>query len=359
MLQNGTNPLLSVILALSCAGALGCSSGTSGNSGTFGNPTTTGTATATDDSSPTTDPASTSDETFGSSTAEDDGSSSTSTGSTGPTEDGARLEWSIAGDVIDYGPVPVDSAASNLIEIENVGNATATSLATSTIAGDFSFPSGYPGTDGTCGTELEPGASCLLQLRFGPTRVGPVESALVLDYYDGIDLGAPTQTPALTLRGGGEGESANLLQNGNAESGAIDPWDWPNLRAAWEITTSAFGGTYAFRPTGAFLLTHLQQSVDISAWNDETAAPGLQYRVRTRVRSGDPAHQYRVYALFGEEVVLIGGGAESAWTLLEGTQTLPPGVDSAVVSLECSNGAAAGGPCDVTFDDVTFQLVYP
>ncbi len=361
MLGNGTISTLRVTLALGCCAALGCSSGASGNSGTFGRTTESAGDTGTTDGDPTTDPDSGTTRGQGSTTtaADDSSTGAESSDTTGSSSEGARLEWSVAGGVIDYGSIPTGSASSNLIELENVGLQAATSISTATIPGGFSFPGGFPGTDGTCGTELPAGASCLLQLRFGPTQVGPVESSLVLDYYDGVDLSAPTQTSTLTLRGGGQGESANLLQNGDAETGALAPWNWPNLRAGWTITASAFGGSYAFVPSGAFLLTHLQQTVDLSAWNDETAAPGLQYRVRARVRSGDPDYQYRVYVLFGDEVVLMGGGSESEWTLVETTAMLPEAVEGATVSLECANGAVAGGPCDVTFDEIAFQLVYP
>lgn len=345
------SPLL--VYAVSLAA---CSSGSSGNSGTFSVPNPT--------SGPTTDPESSGEGSGSSSDASDTtGIDDTTTGevdpaTTAPGDSPAQLVWTIDNAIVDYGNVPVDASTTTIIELENVGDHPATSLVTGTIPGDFSFPGGYPGTDGTCGEMLAPQAKCRLDLRFGPTQVGPVESSLSLEYYDGVDLSAPTMTEALTLRGAGQGESENLLINGDAETGELAPWTVPAGSANWELSETAFGGTYAFTPTGAILVTSLAQTADVSAWQDPTAVPGVQFRVRARVRSLT-GHTYRLYVSFGNSEQSVGNGTQATWNLLEHTGALPVDATSATVRLECANDEFGAAPCDVLFDDVALQMVYP
>ncbi len=355
--------LLSTFLAVPAALSLvACSSGASGSSGTFNAPPTAG-----DDSSSggttsevTTDPSDGSDTESattlpGSTTDEPEVTSSTSTGEDLPGGP-ALLEWSIDGNAIDYGSIPVDESTTTAIVLENVGGSTATSMATGLIAGDYSFPGGYPGTDGDCGTELAPGETCRLDLRFGPTRVGPTQSELVLEYYDGINLGAPIETETLALVGAGQGESDNLLVNGDAEGGSLDPWFGV---VNWQLSEQAFGGSASFQPAGAFGLTTLEQVVSLAPWNDETAVTGLRYRVRARARS-EGVHPYGVSinTQGGNNYVAIANGTETGWTLIEHAAELPLDATDFTVRLECNNGFEAGA-CDILFDDVTLQMVYP
>ncbi|MGH1342233.1 MAG: hypothetical protein ACRBN8_11810 [Nannocystales bacterium] len=341
-----------------------CSSGTAGNSGTFDpSPSTSQNdtdATATITTGGDDDDTGTSGESSGgipptTETTVTDGSSSTGDVADTP----ALLQWTLGQPSLDYGDIPVDGAASSLIVLENVGGHTATSMATGTIPGDFSFPGGYPGTEGTCGTELEAGQTCRLDLRFGPTRIGPVQSTLLIEYYDGVNLAAPTTTEALTLLGAGQGESPNLLVNGDAESGNTEHWTVPTGLPSWTTTGTAFGGSFAFAPTGAFGVAVLDQSVDLSNWQDDTSIAGLRYRVRARTRTANPDHSYRVYIDLGDDFVPLVNGSEANWTLVEQANALPLETPEATVRIECANNVFSGGPCDVVFDDVTLQLVYP
>jgi len=361
-------PLILSSTSFALLGALtltACSSGTAGNSGTFD-----ATATASQSGSGTTaDPTITTggdDDTGtsgGSSSTDDPTTGTTPTAessSTGaPGDAPALLQWTLEEPSLDYGDIPVDGAGSSIILLENVGDNTATSMATGSIPGDFSFPGGYPGTEGTCGTELEAGQTCRLDLRFGPTRIGPVQSSLQIEYYDGVNLASPAQTEALTLLGAGQGESANLLLNGDAELGDTEHWSVPLGSPNWTTTGAAFGGSYAFTPTGAFIVSVLDQAVDLSDWQDETSIAGLRYRVRARTRSNTAAHSYRVYINLGNDFSQLIDGSDASWTLVEQADDVPLGTTQATVRIECANNEIAGGPCDVAFDDVTLQMVYP
>ncbi|MCR9165126.1 MAG: hypothetical protein ACE37F_21355 [Nannocystaceae bacterium] len=355
--------LISTSSALLAAAFLAaCSSGASGSSGTFNAPATSGDDFGSDGSSApvTSDPTGEGETTLtGSTTLDPEETSSTTTGEDLP-DGAALLQWSIDGNAIDYGSIPVDTSTTTAIVLENVGGSTATSIATGLIAGDFSFPGGYPGTDGDCGTELAPGETCRLDLRFGPTRVGPTQSGLVLEYYDGVNLGAPTQTEALVLAGAGQGESGNLLVNGDAEDGAVAPWVVGFGQANWQISDQAFGGMHAFEPTGAIAVTSLEQTVSLASYNDETTAAGLRYRVRARARS-EGEHTYRVFInTQGENnYEPVASGTQTEWTLVEHAAELPVEATEFIVRLECANGGFAAGPCNILFDDVTLQMVYP
>lgn len=353
--------LISTFLALPSAALLvACSSGASGSSGTFNAPPTTtddggssstgGVTTGSDDGSGTTLP--------GTTTEEPQGTTGTSTGEDLPGGP-ALLEWSIDGDAIDYGSIPVDESTTTTIVLENVGGSTATSLATGLIAGDFSFPGGYPGTDGDCGTELPAGETCRLDLRFGPTRVGPTQSQLVLEYYDGVNLGSPIDTAPLALVGAGQGESENLLINGDAEDGSVEPWSVGFGQANWQVSEQSFGGSFSFEPTGAIAVTSLEQTISVDTWNDETAVPGLRYRVRARARSA--GHTYRVFinTQGGNNYEPVANGTDAEWNLIEYAAELPVAATEFIVRLECANGGFEAGPCDILFDDVTLQMVYP
>lgn len=341
-----------------------CSSGASGSSGAFDAPaSTTGGPSVTTD--PTSGTGSGSGETgtpfeTSSGDAPTTATTATETSATDGVGDGpALLEWTLTRPIVNYGNIPVDGAASTIIELENVGDHAATSIATGTIPGDFSFPGGYPGTEGTCGTELGAGETCRLDLRFGPNRIGPVESSLALEYYDGINLGVPTQTEVLALRGGGQGESANLLLNGGAETGDTESWEVPLGFGAWTTSDVAFAGDFSFTTGGAFGVTLLNQTVTLDDWRDETSAEGLRYRVRSRARSNNGDDSYRILIDIGAGFVELAGGTETAWTLLEHADTLPTGTSEATVRIECGNNQPLGGDCEVLFDEVTLQLVYP
>lgn len=363
-------PLILISTSFALLGGLtltlaACSSGASGSDGAFDAPaTTTGGEPVTTDNTAGVSGGGDDTGTSGESSSTEDPTTATTTmtttSSTGaPGDTPAQLQWTLEQPSVDYGNIPVDSAASTVIVLENVGEQAATSMATGTIPGDFSFPGGYPGTDGTCGTALDAGETCRLDLRFGPNRIGPVQSSLAIEYYDGINLGVPTQTEVLTLLGAGQGESANLLLNGDAETGNTEDWEVPLGLANWTTSGVAFGGAFAFTPTGAFGVAVLDQAIPLGDWRDETSAEGLRYRIRARAQSNNGAHNYRVLIDLGADFVEQAAGAETSWTLLEHAEVLPPGTTEATVRIECGNGNFGGGPCDVVFDDVTLQLVYP
>jgi len=90
------------------------------------------------------------------------------------------------------------SSYAMTITVTNGGSYSSTSIAVDTLmAAPFTFTGGsYPGTSGTCGSELSPGGSCQLRLTFNPVLVGVYAESLILGYSTG--LAASTATLSLT-----------------------------------------------------------------------------------------------------------------------------------------------------------------
>ena len=107
-------------------------------------------------------------------------------------------------------------------------------------------------------------------------------------------------------------------------------------------------------------MTSLEQTISLASWNDETAVAGLRYRVRARARS-EGEHTYRVFinTQGGNNYEPVANGTETAWNLIEHSAELPVGATDFIVRLECANGGFEAGPCNILFDDVTLQMVYP
>lgn len=90
------------------------------------------------------------------------------------------------GPTFDFGDVAIGAVTSHAFTVTNVGGTAASSLSGSGLAGAFSFPGGFPGTGGTCGSSLDVGRSCLVTVRFAPTANGVAGATLTLGYQDGL-----------------------------------------------------------------------------------------------------------------------------------------------------------------------------
>ena len=106
----------------------------------------------------------------------------------------------------DFGSVLVGKTVTTTITIQRTGNLTATGLALSGFAGDFTQ------TGGNCGASLAPGASCHITVAFSPSAAGSRGPDVVtLGYFDGT----ANQQTTLTLNGTGIQEAivTTLAQN--------------------------------------------------------------------------------------------------------------------------------------------------
>ncbi|MCA9324548.1 choice-of-anchor D domain-containing protein, partial [Candidatus Saccharibacteria bacterium] len=108
------------------------------------------------------------------------------------------------GPTYDFGVVTVNDTIDHTFNVENQGGFQATLMAGSGLAAPYSFKGGaYPGTGGTCGTDLAVSGSCTIIITLYPTATGTYNDTILIDYDDGAvtqqatrDLTAIANTPA-------------------------------------------------------------------------------------------------------------------------------------------------------------------
>lgn len=116
------------------------------------------------------------------------------------------------GPTFNFGTVTSGQVKDQSFTVSNSGGSSASSMAAVALAAPFSFKGGtYPGTGGTCGTDLAPAANCTIVVRFAPSAAAVSNATLRVNYNDGT--AAKNTTRAMT--GTGQGiPLANLAFNG-------------------------------------------------------------------------------------------------------------------------------------------------
>ena len=93
------------------------------------------------------------------------------------------------------------NSTSHLFTVTNRGKKAATEISSDFyLSITFTYQGGYPGADGTCGVQLEPGASCTVRVTFTPQYVGDFEQILRVGYNNGYTQSL-TDFPILRGRG--------------------------------------------------------------------------------------------------------------------------------------------------------------
>ncbi len=88
----------------------------------------------------------------------------------------------------DFGVVSVGDLKTTALIVSNQGNETAFDLNNFSVDSPFSFYGGsFPGTGGTCVSELEADENCTIVLQFSPSDEGVYEEELVLNYRSGLN----------------------------------------------------------------------------------------------------------------------------------------------------------------------------
>lgn len=101
----------------------------------------------------------------------------------------------------DFGAVTVGSTKAHTFTITNTGGGIASELEAIDLTQPFGFVGGtYPGTAGTCGASLAPGATCDIQIEFSPSTVGSVTETIQIQYSDGYFI----QTTRRNIFGSGQ-----------------------------------------------------------------------------------------------------------------------------------------------------------
>lgn len=104
--------------------------------------------------------------------------------------------------VYNYGVRTVDTATDHTFTVTNIGSNVATQLTGSFyLSLSFAYKDGgFPGTDGTCTSELKVGESCTITVSFTPKFAGAVQSLVSLNFHNGSSL-VTFNGPALTGQG--------------------------------------------------------------------------------------------------------------------------------------------------------------
>ena len=173
--------------ATSSSGSAGNSgaAGTTGDSGSAGNTSSTGSAGA--------------GATTGTAGSTGTGASSSSAGSTGSagaagnSGSAALLTISDGPTSFSFGTLATNSSSNHLFFVTNNGALNATSM-TASLTAPFAFVGGaYPGTGGSCGPSLAPGASCVLNIAFTPSAAVTASELLDILYFDGAHAADATR----------------------------------------------------------------------------------------------------------------------------------------------------------------------
>jgi len=121
------------------------------------------------------------------------------------------------GDAYDYGTRGVGTSADHTFFLRNDGKAAASAIA-ATVAAPFGWGGGAPpGTGGTCGATLAPGATCRLVVRFAPTQAGDARATVRVAYDDS------TAAREVTRDVRGAGTTAALVVVAERLEGPVGP----------------------------------------------------------------------------------------------------------------------------------------
>ncbi|HVU51293.1 MAG TPA: choice-of-anchor D domain-containing protein, partial [Polyangia bacterium] len=99
----------------------------------------------------------------------------------------------------DFGTLSTTGSKTHVFHVENDGGLAAASLAPAALPASYSYPGGYPGLGGSCGTALAAGAACTLVVSFAPQSAGTFPGTLSLGYDDGT--GPQSASRAVTGKG--------------------------------------------------------------------------------------------------------------------------------------------------------------
>lgn len=167
----------------------------------------------------------------------------------------AKLSVSAGGGAsFNYGFVPSGLTALHTFLVSNGGGRIASGLSPQPFTlPNFSFPGGYPGTGGTCGSSLDPGASCDLVVAFVPT-VGDL-------YADQIGLSYSAGVASLALAGIGSGGGIDTTFAGGTgfrlDLFAANRLDWINAIAIETDGKIVLAGYHNSGSNREFLLVRL------------------------------------------------------------------------------------------------------
>jgi hypothetical protein len=282
--------------------------------------------------------------------------------SSGAPMSGATLRFE-GFDEHDFGNVGPGAGDGVVLSVINVGDEPATAITPSGIEAPFRFQgTDYPGAGATCGDALDAGADCTVALLFAPASYGQWDGELTLTYAGG---GGPAK---VALHGTSAGQSANLLVNGDAESGGNPPMGWSNVNGSWQTRDDGapphnwqffiFGG-----PMNGNGIARLRQRVPLQAFAEVIDNGELDYTFRGWARSlelGNDPHQIVLVFLDGNgdtiDMADLGTREQAVWMVYDDANQVPSSARSVAVDLLCHKHS--GNACSALFDDLLLTVTF-
>jgi len=271
-----------------------------------------------------------------------------------PPTNGAILELSDA-PVFEFAVTGPGERTTHLFEIQNVGSTPATDIEPESMDPAFAFIGGFPGAEGTCGSELQPGADCLIEVAFSPVTWGTNLSDMVINYGNAA---ADTQV-LTTLTGTCGGTTPNLLDNPDFD---LSLQGWTATQGSWSRTFSPSQGNHVVVAGGNG--THvLSQTLDLTPWADAIATGNVRMIISgehwSEGTNNDP-HGFAVglRSSVGDETIAYESGlmAGFGWESHTGQAMVLANSTELAYGLICQTG---GSDCDGAFNDVSLQLQWP
>lgn len=270
-----------------------------------------------------------------------------------PPTDGAILELSDA-PVFEFAVTGPGQTTTHLFEIQNVGTTPATDIVPETMDPAFAFLGGFPGMGGTCGSELQPGADCLIEVAYSPVKWGPDLGDMVINYGNAA---ADTQV-ITTLSGKCGGTTGNLLTNPSFDV-SLDGWS--TTQGSWSRTSSDSQGSYV-AVAGGYGTHVLRQNLNLDPWADAIATGNVTIVISGEHWSETPSNDPHGFAV----ATFTDAGAETVvyqemmgswgWASHSGTTPMPSSAANLAYALVCQTN---GTSCDGAFNDVSLQLQWP
>ncbi len=258
----------------------------------------------------------------------------------------------------DYGVVIAGNSKDARITISNTGIVKATDLTVGALPDVLSYVGGiFPGTGGNCGAVLNPGDSCILNIKFTPNEETVLDDTISISYYSSFDK-VKTLYAFLKLKGTDDKLTAPEITSisptiGNISGGTIVSISGPHFYANSVVKIGGSSCTGVTRLNSKTLLcttsAHAAGTVDVQVTSPYgytgTLASSYRYNSTPAISSvspsGGPPNATTNISITGTSftagaTVLVGSGTCTGVTVVSSTQ------------ITCTVPAQAAGSYDVT-----------
>ncbi|MEM9458557.1 MAG: hypothetical protein AAGF11_30545 [Myxococcota bacterium] len=277
---------------------------------------------------------------------------------------GGQAQLSLSTDLYRFDRLLPGEEAHATLTVRNMGEAEASGLTGSPLPAPFGYTGGrFPGTAGDCAPSLPAGASCTVEVFFGPTAAGNFEAPLRITHDDG-----PEATGTLE---GQAGESDNLLVNPGGEDLGSPPPGWmvtgPGTWVAgdpFDVPDPLEGSSYLGANEGPNdQIFRLRQDVAVDRWAALIDQGIVRVRFEGHARSyqeGDDDYRLTVQYIDGDEAFGNWNSdwqTSTSWQFYSDDRIVPAGTRTVRVLLSCNKGR--GEICDAFFDQLSLRVTAP